>query len=256
MLLVLAYGLWRRGTETRLLPRLRRLPVRLRWRGGPADGWGARRLRGHRELHLRQHQRLEPVPHPDRQREVAGRLREALLPFENTPQPKIVAMTLEVDLKPHAPSLETKGSYVIENKTAEPLKEIHVRFDRDLDVLALSIEGARPKKTFERFNYRIFAFDTPMAPGERRKMSFITRAQRASRTADQERGWSTTGPSSTTCEIAPILGMAATACCRTAPSAASTACRPSCAWPSWATPVADQFNGLRKDADFVASDIT
>jgi hypothetical protein len=46
-----------------------------------------------------------------------------------------------------------------------------VRFDRDLKVRGLSIEGARSKQTFDRFNYRIFVFDTPMKPGERRMMS-------------------------------------------------------------------------------------
>ena len=41
VLLVLVYGLWRRGTETRLLPRLKRLPQRLM---GPAGVVGAAAL--------------------------------------------------------------------------------------------------------------------------------------------------------------------------------------------------------------------
>jgi hypothetical protein len=161
---------------------------------------------------------------------------KTLLPFENTPQPKIVAVKLDVDIHPHAPRIDTKGVYVIENRTGKPLKEIHVRFDRDLKVLGLSIEGARPKQTFERFNYRIFAFDTPMQPGERRKMSFITlRAQKGFPNSGPDTRVVDNGTFINNQEIAPILGMSATACCRTAPSAASTACRPSCAWPSWAT---------------------
>ena len=84
-------------------------------------------------------------------------------------------MRLDVVIDPHAPALETRGVYMLENKTNQPLREVHVRFDRDLEVRALSVEGAWAKQTFDRFNYRIFAFDTPMAPGERRTLSFETR---------------------------------------------------------------------------------
>ena len=45
----------------------------------------------------------------------------------------------------------------------------------DLKVRGLSIEGARSKQTFDRFNYRIFAFSTPMQPGEKRALTFTTR---------------------------------------------------------------------------------
>ena len=162
ILLVAAYGLWRRGTESRLLPRLRRLPARLNGGAGILAGVALIAfvmLGGF--VYLNTNVWNDYRTRIDNEKWQAD-YEKTLLPFETTPQPKIVSMTLDVDLKPHAPSIETKGSYVIENRTGAALKEIHVRFDRDLKVKGLSIEGARPKKTFERFNYRIFAFDTPM----------------------------------------------------------------------------------------------
>ena len=99
---------------------------------------------------------------------------KALLRYEHVPQPSVVAVRLNVVIAPHKPLLETAGVYVLENKTAAPLREVHVRFARDLDVRALSVQGAWAKQTFDRFNYRIFAFDTPMAPGERRTLAFDT----------------------------------------------------------------------------------
>ncbi|RRN61925.1 M1 family metallopeptidase [Caulobacter sp. 602-1] len=257
VLLVLAYGLWRRGTESRLLPRLRRLPVRLNGGAGlllvaalvafvgiggfiyvNTNVWNDYRTKIDNEKWQADYEKT-------------------LLPFENTPQPKIVAMTLDVDLKPHEPSLETKGSYVIENKTGAPLKEIHVRFDRDLRVKGLSIEGARPKKTFERFNYRIFAFDTPMQPGERRKMSFITlRSQRGFPNSDQESRVVDNGTFVNNLEIAPILGMARDGLLQDRAKRRKYGLPPERRMAKLGDVPSRQFNGLRKDADFITSDIT
>ena len=257
VLLVLAYGLWRRGTETRLWPRLRRLPTRLNGAAGLTLGaalvvfaatggfvylntnvWNTYRTKIDNEKWLADYEKT-------------------LLPFENTPQPKIVAMTLDVDLRPHAPSVETKGSYVLENKTGAPLKEIHVRFDRDLQVKGLSIEGARPKKTFETFNYRIFAFDTPMAPGERRKMSFITqRSQRGFPNSDQESRVVDNGTFVNNLEIAPILGMGRDGLLQDRAKRRKYGLPAERRMAKLGDIPSRQFNGLRKDADFISSDIT
>jgi len=257
VLLVLAYGLWRRGTESRLLPRLRRLPVRLNGGAGLLMGGALVAFAG-----LGAFIYVNTYVWNDYRTKIDNEAWQAdyektLLPFENTPQPKIVAMTLDVDIKPHEPSLETKGSYVIENKTGAPLKEIHVRFDRDLEVKGLSIEGARPKKTFEKFNYRIFAFDTPMASGERRKMSFITlRAQRGFPNSGQESRIVDNGTFVNNLEIAPILGMGRDGLLQDRAKRRKYGLPPEQRMAKLGDVASRQFNGLRKDADFVSSDIT
>lgn len=257
ILLVLAYGLWRRGTESRLLPRLRRLPVRLRGKAGilMASSLAVFVVLGG-FIYLNTNVWNPYRTKIDNEKWQAD-YEKTLLPFENTPQPKIVAMTLDVDLHPHAPSIETKGSYVLENRTGQALKEIHVRFDRDLDVKGLSIEGARPKKTYERFNYRIFAFDTPMAPGEQRKMSFITlRAQRGFPNSGQESRVVDNGTFVNNMEIAPILGMARDGLLQDRAKRRKYGLPPERRMAKLGDVASRQFNGLRKDADFVSSDIT
>ncbi len=257
MLLVLAHGLWRRGTETRLVPRLRRLPNRLASGAGVVLGVALAVFVAtggyiYLNTNVLNHYRTKI----DNEKWQAD-YEKTLLPFENTPQPKIVAMRLEVDLKPHAPSVETKGSYVIENKTDAPLKEIHVRFDRDLKVRGLSIEGARPKKTFEKFNYRIFAFDTPMRPGEQRKMSFITlRAQRGFPNSGAETRVVDNGTFLNNMEIAPILGMSRDGLLQDRAKRRKYGLPPERRMAPLGDVTSLQFNGLRKDADFVSSDIT
>lgn len=257
ILLVLAYGLWRRGTESRLLPRLRRLPLRLNGGAGALMGVSLAAfvaLGGF--IYVNTNVWNEYRTNIDGEKWQAD-YEKTLLPFENVPQPKIISQTLEVDIQPHAPSLETKGSYVLENRTGAALKEIHVRFDRDLTVKGLSIEGARPKKTFETFNYRIFAFDTPMTPGEQRKMSFITlRAQRGFPNSGQETRVVDNGTFVNNLEIAPILGMSRDGLLTDRAKRRKYGLPPEQRMAKLGDVASLQFNGLRKDADFIQSDIT
>jgi ABC-2 type transport system permease protein len=256
-LVVLTYALWRRGTETRLWPRLRRLPSRLTGKAGltftvaavvfiAAGGfiymntnvWNAYRTRIDNEKWQADYEKT-------------------LLRFENTPQPKIVAMKLDVDLYPHDPRIDTKGVYTIENRSGDTLKEIHVRFDRDLKVRGLSIEGARSKQTFDRFNYRIFAFDTPMKPGEQRMMSFITqRSQKGFRNRGDDTRVVDNGTFIDNTEIAPMLGMSRDGLLQDRAKRRKYGLPPERRMPKLGDIPSRQFNGLRHDADFVTSDIT
>ncbi|MFY8210183.1 MAG: M1 family aminopeptidase, partial [Caulobacter sp.] len=257
VLLVLAYGLWRRGTESRLLPRLRRLPLRLNGGAGALMAVSLAAFAGLGGfIYVNTNVWNEYRTSIDGEKWQAE-YEKTLLPFENTPQPKIIAQTLDIDIQPHAPSLETKGSYVLENKTGAALKEIHVRFDRDLEVKGLSIEGARPKKTFEKFNYRIFAFDTPMAPGEQRKMSFITlRAQRGFPNSGADTRVVDNGTFVNNLEIAPILGMSRDGLLTDRAKRRKYGLPPEQRMAKLGDVPTRQFHQLRKDADFIRSDIT
>jgi len=256
-LVVLTYALWRRGTETRLWPRLRRLPTRLTGKAGltftaaaavfVASGvfiyvntnvWNPYRTRIDNEKWQADYEKT-------------------LLRFENTPQPKIIAMKLDVDLYPHDPGVYTQGVYTLENRSGQILKEIHVRFDRDLKVKGLSIEGARSKQTFDRFNYRIFAFDTPMKPGERRMMSFITeRAQRGFRNRGDDTRVVDNGTFIDNTEITPTLGMSRDGLLQDRAKRRKYGLPAERRIPKLGDVPSRQFNGLRHDADFVSSDIT
>ncbi len=174
-LCVLSAALWRRGADASLRPRLRRLPRRL---AGPAGGVlaaavaGAVGVGGFIYLNTN-------VWNPYRTRLEEDRwtadYEKALLPYASVPQPKVTDVKLTVDVFPDGPYALTRGVYVFQNKTDAPIRTLHVRFDRDLKVQALSVEGARPLKTYDRFNYRIFAFDAPLQPGEKRALSFTGR---------------------------------------------------------------------------------
>ncbi|HEY2177695.1 MAG TPA: ABC transporter permease subunit [Caulobacteraceae bacterium] len=212
VLLVAAYALWRRGSASGFGARLARGRARL---AGPAGWMGAVGLIVFIAAGLFIYQNtniLNPYrTGPGDDRWLAD-YEKTLLPFETVPQPDVTAVRLAVTIDPHGPAIDTRGVYVLENHTGQPLREVHVRFDRDLEVRALSVQGAWPRRTFDRFNYRIFAFDTPMAPGERRTLSFETRlAERGFRTARRRTRDLTNivdnGTFVNSFEIAPLIGM-------------------------------------------------
>jgi aminopeptidase N len=257
VLMVLAYGLWRRGTETRLWPRLKRLPRRMTGNAGATLAVAlATFAAAGAFIYVNTNVWNTYRTNIDNEKWQAD-YEKTLLPFEKVPQPKIVSMTLDVDLYPHEPRVSTTGSYVLENRTGAPLREIHVRFDRDLEVKGLSIEGGRSKQTYDRFNYRIFAFDTPMAPGERRKMSFITeRAQKGFPNNGAESRVVDNGTFINNLEIAPILGMSRDALLVDRAKRRKYGLPPELRMAKLGDGPSRQFNGLRKDADWVMSDIT
>ena len=258
ILLVLSRALWRRGTESRLRPRLRRLPRRLWGSAGVVAGvalavfaasgvftyvntnvWNEYRTR-----------RGDETWQAD--------FEKALLAYEKVPQPKAVSIKLAVDIYPHDPRVETRGTYVIENKTGQPLREIHLLFARDLKVLGLSIEGARPKRTYPRFNYRIFTFDTPMQPGERRTLTFTTELARRGfrnnnntpiRVVDN-------GTFIDNSDIAPGIGMSRDGLLKDRAKRRKYGLPPELRMPKLGDIPSRQVNYLTHSADWVTADVT
>lgn len=263
LLLVLAYGLWRRGTETRLWPRLAGLPRRLRGAAGVlflVALVGAGGIGGFIYLNTNIWNPYRTQLDDDKWQAEFEKVLLVQRHYDKVPQPKILAMKLEVDLRPHEPRLTTSGTYVLVNTTAAPLREVHVLFARDLKVKGLSIEGARPKGNdpeLARFNYRIFIFDQPMQPGEKRNMSFITeRAQRGFKNRGNELRVVDNGTFVDSSEFTPQLGVWYAGLLEDRAKRRKYGLKADLP----VTPLGDvdsrQFNYLRHDADFMTSDIT
>ncbi|WP_374468930.1 M1 family aminopeptidase [Phenylobacterium sp.] len=208
ILLVLSYGLWRRGTETRLLPRLKRLPRRLK---GPAGALAAVSavafvgLGGFIYLNTN-------VWNPYRTRidgeKWLAAYEKQFLKYEKVPQPSITDVKLDLDLYPHEPRLVTRGSYRLVNDGQVPLRELHLRLDRDTRLTKASLSVPAKLRTFDDFNYRIFTFERPLQPGETALLTFETLMQ--------QRGFKNSGNTTRLVdngtfvdnfEFAPVIGM-------------------------------------------------
>ena len=256
LLLVAAYGLWRRGVETRLLPRLARLPRRLRGAAGVLASLALLVFAGSGVFIFINTNVWNPYRSSQDEDRWQADYEKALLKYERMPQPKIVSERLDVDIRPHAPSATTRGVYLLQNKTGQPLREIHVRFPRDLVLRSISIEGARPKSTFDKFNYRIFAFDTPMAPGEQRRMAFETvLTQRGFKNSGNLTSVVGNGTFLNARAISPTIGMDREGLLQDRRKRRKYGLPAELRMPKLGTPGADQVNILSHDADWVTADI-
>ncbi|MFA4892990.1 ABC transporter permease/M1 family aminopeptidase [Brevundimonas sp.] len=208
-LLVIAYALWQRGTETRLTPRLRRLPHRLKGLAGYTGGAALAAfvaLGGFIYVNTNVWNVYESAEAIDAR---TADYEKTLLRFETTPQPSITSVKLDLVLDPDASRLRTVGAYSIENRTGRPLGEVHLRWtERQLDVPVLAVDGATLVRSWDRFNYRIYRFATPMAPGERRSVRFETLLQqRGFRNSGDLTSLAKNGAFVNNSEFAPVIGM-------------------------------------------------
>ncbi len=208
LLLTIGYALWRRGTETRLTPRLRRLPHRLKGLPGLIGGAALVAFIGLGVFIFVNTNVWNVYRSPSDEEKLQAEYEKTLLRFETTPQPSIVDVTMNLDLHPHAPRLQTTGSYVIENRTGAPLSEMHLRWNEDLDVKVLDVQGARMVREWPKLDYRIYRFDTPMAAGERRTVRFDTvLEQRGFKASGNTTRIVDNGTFVTNGEFAPRIGM-------------------------------------------------
>jgi len=209
ILLTLAYGLWRRGVETRLSPRLKRFPRRLKGPAGVIGGVAVAAFVGLGAFIFVNTNVWNEYRTDKQQEALQAAAEKALLGFEKTPQPTLVDVKLNIDLYPHQPKMTTLGTYVIENQTGAPLNEMHLRWSDDLKLDKVEIEGgAKVAKDYADFDYRIYRFDTPMQPGERRTVSFQTvLEQRGFKNSGNTTRLVDNGTFVTNMEFTPLIGM-------------------------------------------------
>jgi ABC-2 type transport system permease protein len=180
-----------------------------------------------------------------------------LLRFEHVPQPRITDVALNVQLFPHEPRALTTGRYVIENRSAAPIDKVHVRWDRDLKMEKLDVTGARVEKDYPDFNYRIYAFAQPLAPGARGEVTFTTvREQRGFRNSGNETRVVGNGTFVNNTEIAPGFGIGRADMLRDRAKRRKYGLPAELRPPKLEDESARANNYLRGDSDWVTADIT
>jgi aminopeptidase N len=257
ILLALAVGLWRRGTETRFGPRLRRLPHRLRGGLGVVLAAASVVFVGAGGFIFYNTHVLNPYrTHLDDDKWRAD-YEKKYLRYETLPQPKVTAVKLDVQIWPHETRVATHGSYVLQNRTGAPLSVVHVRFPRDLRVDALAFAGARLVSDDPWFNYRIYRLDTPMQPGERRALGFATTwEQRGFRNGGNIVKIMDNGTFVNDRDLTPVIGMDRSGALDDRAKRRKYGLPPELRQPKLGQPGADRFNDLTHDSDWVNADIT
>lgn len=208
LLLVAAQLLWRRGTETRLRPRLARLLPGLRGPAGLIAATAALVFAGMGVFIFHNTNGLNEYRTKSKTEDLQADYEKTLLRYENVPQPDIAHVQMTVALYPHDRRIVTTGSYTLVNRTAQPIADVHVRADRDVKLLGLQLPGTTVAQAWPRFNYRILHFAVPMQPGDSRILSFrAQRWQQGFRNSGNDTHIVDNGSFLNNGEFAPIIGM-------------------------------------------------
>lgn len=175
LLLVAAHLLWPRGTDVAFRPRLSRIPARLS--AGSAT-IAAVALMGMvlSGMYIYDNiKRKNPYRTADEQEVFLAGLEKKYLKNEKLPQPSITDVKITAQIYPEKSQMDVTGSYQLRNLTDQPLTEVHVRqSSQDTSFPKLSVAGAKQISNDTRYGYRIFRFDTPMAPGATATLDFVS----------------------------------------------------------------------------------
>ena len=92
--------------------------------------------------------------------------------YENFPQPKITAVDSQIDIDPPRRSFSGSGRYTLQNKTSQPMSEIHIT-DQMKSVPRVSFDRPFHRVSSSPRNlYSIYRLDQPLAPGDSLQMTF------------------------------------------------------------------------------------
>lgn len=173
LLLVAAHLLWRRGTETRLKPRLsvatRRLVGAPRIiAGGALLTFAATGAYAFYNTNI-----LNRYESPEATDAYWAEYEKRYMKYDDLAQPSISHVKLDVSLYPEERRATVKGAYRLRNLTDQAIEDVHVVLrDRDLKLVAAAVAGGRLAFEDAKYGYRIFRLDRPMQPGEARLMRF------------------------------------------------------------------------------------
>ncbi len=257
ILVIIAFAIWPRGTEARYRPRLARLYRRLK---GPAGTFGALALAvalTSGSWIFYNTTILNEYRTQDQQEKLLADAERALLKYATQPQPRIVGTRLNVALYPHDTRAVTTGDYLIENRSGTTLTEVHVNLPDELKVEKLEIDGATLGTEFKEYAYRIYKFDTPMQPGERRHIRF--------KTLWEQRGFKNTGNNTSLLDngtflnnmsVTPVLGTHRSNFLSNPTVRRRQDLPAQLRMPKLEDPAAGANSYLRPDSDWVTSDIT
>jgi hypothetical protein len=206
---VLAHLLWRRGTQSDLLPRLRRMPARLAGAPGVLIVIGLLVAGATGGFIYYNTNILNEYRTRDDIEARQADYEKKYLANEKIAQPTVTDIKMALDIFPAEHRMEARGTYKMVNDTGAPIDRLHVRFrDPDIAVLKLDILGAAPESDDIRNRYLIYRFATPLAPGATITLDFHTRRwQQGYRASDNDFNLVDNGTFLNNSEFAPIIGM-------------------------------------------------
>lgn len=256
ILMVLAHLLWPCGTDLSLKLRARR--AARAYRGTPlaiaavaAVAMAATGAYAYRNIKV-----INPYITADDAEKFSADLEKKYLKYERLPQPAVTNVVMNAELFPKEKRLIVGGRYDIENKTDQPIREIHLRKgDRNVEWLKLDVAGARLVSDDKNFGYRIYRFEQPLAPGAKSQVNFVSRVwHRGFRAKTQDTDVIENGTFINSTGFAPIIGMDRSGLLQDRAKRRRQGLPPELRMAKLEDKNATKYNYV--DADWVTSDIT
>ena len=208
-LAVVAHLLWPRGTDLGLKVRLARAAghrkaAPLAIAGVAAVAMAATGAYAYHNIKV-----LNRYETSDDVEKFAADYERKYLKYEKLPRPVVTKVVLDAQLFPQERRLVVNGRYDLRNDTNAPIGEVHLRRrDRDAEWLKIELAGARLVSDDARFGYRIYRFDTPLAPGATTSLAFTSRIwRRGFRAGPPATDVIENGTFANNAQFAPTIGM-------------------------------------------------
>ena len=92
--------------------------------------------------------------------------------YERIPQPRITDAQADVDIYPDKRWVDVRGKYTLVNKTANPIRDLHVTINPDMTEHTYTIPGASVVSDDRKHGYAIYRLAEPLQPGATLPFSF------------------------------------------------------------------------------------
>jgi ABC-2 type transport system permease protein len=98
--------------------------------------------------------------------------------YKDLPHPKITDVRAAVDIYPEQRRVMITGSYVLENKTSQPLDTLRLQFNPDVVTTLSGLPAHQVELDDKKFGFRIIKLEKALAPGARLPMDFVVDVRR------------------------------------------------------------------------------
>ena len=172
-LLVVSYLLWNRGALTSIGARIARIPAAATPAAVAAIAASLIVAAGSGVwIYYNTVVRNEYVTQKESERRLAEFEKAYRARLENLPQPKIVDVSIDVDIYPRERRYEARGAYVLRNKTDTPIDTVWTDYGQAATIRSQALEGAEIVERDDLYKIYAWKLATPLAPGETRRLDF------------------------------------------------------------------------------------
>ena len=111
---------------------------------------------------------------PPGKEQTAAEIERRFKQYENLPMPVVTDTKVNIELYPDRRYFQAQGEYLLENRTNQPIEEIHLLTFINLELADVVYPGATLREAHPDWGYYIYDLAEPLPPGAEQTMTFTT----------------------------------------------------------------------------------